>query len=212
MILGFDTSGPYCSVAVLSGETLLSKRHIEMVKGQAEQLMPLIEDCLSEAGVTFADLGRIGVGTGPGNFTGIRISVSAARGLALALKIPALGVTLFDALRLEATLPALATVPATKATFYAATLSESGMSGPVQTTLQDLAEPESQLTCIGHQSAEIAAQFGLPSQVVRLSPGEAIARVAARIDARDAPRPAPFYLRPADAAPPRDPAPLILDA
>ena len=54
-----------------------------MEKGQAERLMPMLAEMLAEAGVGFGDLARIGVGTGPGNFTGVRISVAAARGLAL---------------------------------------------------------------------------------------------------------------------------------
>ena len=55
--------------------------------------MPLLEDVLAEAGIGWRDLAAIGVGTGPGNFTGVRISVAAARGLALGLGIPAIGVT-----------------------------------------------------------------------------------------------------------------------
>ncbi|MEM6594098.1 MAG: tRNA (adenosine(37)-N6)-threonylcarbamoyltransferase complex dimerization subunit type 1 TsaB [Pseudomonadota bacterium] len=216
MILAFDTSGPYCSIAILSGDALLATRHVEMVKGQAERLMPLIEDTLAQAGADFADLTRIGVGTGPGNFTGIRISVSAARGLALARGIPALGVTLFEALRLEAPPRALASLPATKTSLYLAELTTQGISRPVQTTLEEMrppADPSADgLTCIGHRADEIAAKFGLAVKPVALTPGEAIARVAAKMDTKDAPRPAPFYLRPADAAPPRDPAPVILDA
>lgn len=162
MILGFDTSGPYCSVAVLSGDAVLTARHVEMEKGQAEHLMPLIQDCLSEAGADFGDLKRIGVGTGPGNFTGIRISVSAARGLALALGIPALGVTLFEALRYEASLPALASLPATKQTIYIAELTEDGTSAPVQCTLEEVSAPSfTEFACIGYRAEEIAAKFGL---------------------------------------------------
>ena len=82
-----------------------------MGRGQAERLMPLLEEVLAEGGARWGDLNRIGTGVGPGNFTGIRISVSAARGLALALDIPAVGVSTFDAIGLEATgayLPAVA--------------------------------------------------------------------------------------------------------
>ena len=69
-----------------------------METGQAEALLPLIEDTLRTANRRLDQLDGIGVGTGPGNFTGVRISVSAARGLALALNRPAFGVTTFEAL------------------------------------------------------------------------------------------------------------------
>ena len=59
-----------------------------MARGQAERLVPMLEEMLAEAGLGWRDLDALGVCTGPGNFTGIRISVSAARGLALALDVP----------------------------------------------------------------------------------------------------------------------------
>ena len=63
-----------------------------MTKGQAERLMPMLEEILAATGVGWRDLAAIGVGTGPGSFTGTRIAVAAARGLALGLAIPAVGV------------------------------------------------------------------------------------------------------------------------
>ena len=64
-----------------------------MAKGQAERLMPMLEELLAEAGIAWRIFAPLAVGTGPGNFTGVRISVAAARGLALGLGIPAIGVT-----------------------------------------------------------------------------------------------------------------------
>ena len=69
-----------------------------MKRGQAEQLMPLCQEVLEEANLIWQDISLIGVGIGPGNFTGIRIAVSAARGVALGLGIPAIGVTGFEQL------------------------------------------------------------------------------------------------------------------
>ena len=110
-VLGFDTSAAHCAAAVLDGERCLATRVEEMGRGQAERLMPLLEELLAEAGLNWRDLHRIGVGVGPGNFTGIRISVAAARGLALGLGIPAIGVSTFDAIQL-ADPEAAAAVPA----------------------------------------------------------------------------------------------------
>ena len=76
-----------------------------MAKGQAERLMVMLEEMLAEAEISWADLCVVGVGTGPGNFTGVRISVAAARGLALGLGIPAIGVTALEAAAFGASLP-----------------------------------------------------------------------------------------------------------
>jgi tRNA threonylcarbamoyl adenosine modification protein YeaZ len=73
-------------------------REEAMATGQAERLMPLLEEVLAEAGIGWRDLSTLAVGTGPGNFTGVRIAVAAARGLALALGMPAVGVTRLEAL------------------------------------------------------------------------------------------------------------------
>ena len=102
MILGFDTSGAHVGTAIFDGTDVPAAHYIDMRKGQAERLMPMIEETLADAKISLSDLTAIGVGIGPGNFTGIRISVSAARGLALALGIPAIGVSLLDALALKA--------------------------------------------------------------------------------------------------------------
>ena len=69
-----------------------------MDRGQAERLLTMLEEMLAEAGSGWAALDGIGVVTGPGNFTGVRLAVAAARGLALALRIPAVGVSVFEAL------------------------------------------------------------------------------------------------------------------
>ena len=79
--LGFDTSAAHCAAALVSGTRILAARHEEMTKGQAERLFPLLAELLAEAGVDWRDLSVVGVGTGPGNFTGIRIAVAAARGM-----------------------------------------------------------------------------------------------------------------------------------
>ena len=83
-LLAFDTSGPHCAAALLLGDAL-HLRVDDMARGQAEHLMPMLEEMLAEAHMRWRDLDAIGVGVGPGNFTGIRISVSAARGLALSM-------------------------------------------------------------------------------------------------------------------------------
>lgn len=211
LTLGFDTSGPYCGTAVYDGAQVLAAQHIDMHKGQAENLMPLLEETLEEAGKSYSDLTRIGVGTGPGNFTGIRISVAAARGLSLSLGIPAVGVTLFDALGVGVEQPFLASVQAPRDELYVRVHKDGWHDEVVQMALTDIGPPDAGIRlCIGHRSAEIAAHLGLAHAPAAFAPASAIARYAAAQAHLSGLRPAPVYLRPADAAPPRDPAPKIL--
>jgi len=95
-ILGFDTSAAHCAAALLKNDKNISTVFTEMQKGQVESLFQILETLLKNESTTWDNLNAIGVGVGPGNFTGIRISVSAARGLALSLKIPAIGISNFD--------------------------------------------------------------------------------------------------------------------
>lgn len=189
LILGFDTSGPYCAAALLRGDMLLGAQVADMKRGQAEALMPLLQDLLATHDAAWRDLTALGVGIGPGNFTGIRISVSAARGLALGLGIPAVGVSTFQALSRDHDEPHQAAVPAPRDQLY---LLDSGDATP---RLAPADEPS-------------ALPRHLPPATPRLVHNIALCA----LDGHQGPRhrPAPLYVKPADAAPPRDPAPLIL--
>lgn len=191
--LGFDTSAAHCAAALVLGDRLLALREEEMARGQAERLFPLLDELLAEAGKVWADLDVIGVGTGPGNFTGIRISVAAARGLALSLGIPAIGVGVTEAAAYGLPRPCRVAVPARNGeVFFQDFGTDPAQALPLQAAIHDLP----------------------PGPVVSpaLFPrAEAIARLALeQRELPDLPRPAPIYLRPADAAPARDRGPVIL--
>ena len=185
LVLGFDTSAAHCAAALLSGDRVLAVRAEEMGRGQAERLMPLLEEVLAEGGVRWRDLERIGVGIGPGNFTGIRISVAAARGLALSLKISAFGINIFEVIRAGAPSGTPA-VPAPRGMVH---VHRPG-SEPALVPLVDVVDP------------------ALPPTPGNLAQAIAIISQSAP---RGAPPPAPLYVRPADAAPARDAPPVILD-
>lgn len=93
-ILAFDTSMAACSAAILhDGAASPIQRFERMERGHAEALFPMIEAVMAEAGCGFGDLARLAVTVGPGSFTGVRAGVAAARGFALAAKLPVVAAT-----------------------------------------------------------------------------------------------------------------------
>ncbi len=210
-VLGFDTSGPYISAALFHDGDVPHAIHHDMARGQAEALMPALEDLLATAGLGWRGLDAIGVGIGPGNFTGIRISVSAARGLALGLGIPAIGVSLLDALALGGPRPMLACLTAPRGQAYVQRFTATETTDPQLIAADDTARFDMPgLTVIGSAAETLATLLSAPTAPAAYAPASAIARLAAQRLGKDHPRPTPLYIRPADAAPPRDPAPVIL--
>ncbi|MBU2983512.1 tRNA (adenosine(37)-N6)-threonylcarbamoyltransferase complex dimerization subunit type 1 TsaB [Lentibacter algarum] len=185
LTLGFDTSGPYCAAALLADGEILSSIHEPMNRGQSERLMGLIEEQLAAQGKGWQDITRIGVGVGPGNFTGIRIGVSAARGLAMSLGVQAVGVSTFEATLLGQPNTVTALVPAPREQAYVYANGNVTLTADWAASETALLQPE-------------------PAQLA-----ENIARIAATSDNTQAP--VPLYIRPADAAPASDPPPVILD-
>jgi tRNA threonylcarbamoyladenosine biosynthesis protein TsaB len=96
-ILALDAAGAACSVALWRDGVLAAHRRLPMTRGHAEALMPLVLEVLAAGRMEFAALGMIAVGVGPGSFTGIRIALAAARGIALAAGLPVVGVDSFSA-------------------------------------------------------------------------------------------------------------------
>lgn len=213
LILGFDTSAAYVGAALLDGIDVVAAKHAEMARGQAERLFPMLEEVLTEAGKNWSDLDAIGVGTGPGNFTGIRLSVAAARGLSLSLGIPAVGIPLLDAAALGTPGPVLSCLHAPRAQAYV--MSRDTRTAVPAQLIEIASMPDNwadpALTCVGSAANDVAAKLGATVAPPRFAPASAIARLAAT-RWKDAPaRPAPLYLKPADAAPARDGPPVMLD-
>ena len=196
-ILAFDTSAAQCAAALLWGDRVIVRLE-DMQKGQAERLVPLLEELLAEAGLSWGDLTAVAVGTGPGNFTGVRIAVAAARGLALGLGIPAIGVTRLEAVAHGLPRPISVIEDARRDEVYVQSFADA--PGPAR-----LADAENPGALHDLRTGSAAGPDALPPAMPMV---EAIARIA--VSRRDAPRPAPFYLRGADAAPPSDSPPTLL--
>lgn len=189
MILGFDTSGPHVAIALMfQGKVFTNVR--EMGRGQAEALLTNAEILLNEHAVNWTDLTALGVGVGPGNFTGIRISVSAARGLALGLGIPAIGVSGFaTTARLAQT--QRVTIPAPRDNVY---FHDNSTDAPPVLTLPQAI------------SGAVSSANFTPSQHIT-----ALVEIAEKQAHVSQPAPKPLYIKPADAAPPKDIPPELVD-
>ena len=96
-VLGIETGGRACSVAIFKDGMPVAHEHAATDHGHATMLLPMIERVRAEAGCDYAELGRIAVAVGPGSFTGIRVGLAAALGLSLASSVPAVGVSSFQA-------------------------------------------------------------------------------------------------------------------
>ncbi|MDM7459074.1 MAG: tRNA (adenosine(37)-N6)-threonylcarbamoyltransferase complex dimerization subunit type 1 TsaB [Paracoccus sp. (in: a-proteobacteria)] len=226
--IGFDTSAAHCAAALLRGERVLAARHEEMARGQSERLMPMLAQLLGEAGLDWSSIDVIGVGTGPGNFTGIRVAVAAARGLALALERPAIGVTATEAAAFGLARPCRVILEGRGGTVIwqdfhdprdGVARDETGAARHTTSggLPQDLPLHATDASDVQESRPRQAATGALPPGPAPaapvMPPAVAIARLAAQAACRGhegVPRPAPTYLRPADAAPARDPAPRIL--
>jgi N6-L-threonylcarbamoyladenine synthase len=95
IILALDTAGVDCAAALYDSgrNTMLGEASDMIGKGHAEHLMGIVDRVMDQAGLALSAVDRIAVTIGPGSFTGIRVGVAAARGFALSLGVPAVGIT-----------------------------------------------------------------------------------------------------------------------
>lgn len=207
IVLAIDTAGVDCSVAVYdaAGSAVLARAQETLGKGHAERLSAMIDEVMRAAGLAPADLRLIGVTVGPGSFTGIRVGVAAARGLALALGIPAVGVTTLEVLAETArhsgeTGAIVAAIDAKRGEVYIQPFDQSG---------QPAAEPQAMLVAdarafVGSAGVRIVGSGAGASADTLAEPDhfdiEAVARIAAR-QPKGTGKPAPLYLRGPDAKP-----------
>ena len=97
-LLGFDTATTACSVALWAGGGVAAHRCVAAAAGHAEMLVPLLREVAAEAGTGLASVDAFAVTIGPGSFTGIRIGLATARGLALAAGRPLIGLSTLEVL------------------------------------------------------------------------------------------------------------------
>lgn len=223
LILAIDTALDACAAAVVDtrGDKVIAQESQAMKRGHAEALMPLIARVMKQSGVGFAELGRIAATTGPGSFTGLRVGLSAARGIALAAEKPVVGVTTLTAYAAPVVSehgehPVIAAIDARHDHVYLQVVSGDGgalLSPRVAPIAEALAASRFGAPClVGNAAGIIAERWPKDAPPpVRVEPQPApdiawVAWLAAAVDPAVA-TPRPFYLRAPDAKPPADPLP-----
>ncbi|MGB6535171.1 MAG: tRNA (adenosine(37)-N6)-threonylcarbamoyltransferase complex dimerization subunit type 1 TsaB [Xanthobacteraceae bacterium] len=226
-VLAIDTALAACSAAVLDTASggIIGGESLPMLRGHAEALMPLIARIMERARLAFADLDRVAVTTGPGSFTGLRVGISAARGIGLAADKPVFGVTTLFAyaaphLAEDDTVRVIAAIEARRGQVYLQVFGPGGRGG-LNARLVPLSEA---VQAAGAAPAGSAPAGSAPCRLVgsaarsiveQLPPGTT---APLRVDPRDAPNidwvarmgavlpegqspPKPQYLRAPDAQP-----------
>jgi tRNA threonylcarbamoyladenosine biosynthesis protein TsaB len=223
LILAIDTALDACAAAVLDTDAgkLIAQESQAMKRGHAEALMPLIARVIKESGIGFAGLDRIAVTTGPGSFTGLRVGLSAARGIALAANKPVVGLTTLTAyaaplVSQNAEQPVISAIDARHDHVYFQAVGGDGSSlilprvAPIAEALG--ASRFGAPNLVGNAAGLLADRWPAdapPPFKVDAQPAPDIAWVAwlgAAVSPDTAPA-RPFYLRAPDAKPPKDPLP-----
>jgi tRNA threonylcarbamoyladenosine biosynthesis protein TsaB len=204
LVLGLDTCLATCSVAVRDGERVLAHAFEPMARGHQERLAPMAQQVMAAAGAAFADLDRIGVTVGPGSFTGLRVGVAFAKGLAVSLDRPAVGIGALEAMAADIEGLVFPAIDARRGQLYLQAF-EGGraLMAPDALTAGDAAARIAELsqgrpfTLVG-SGAPLLADLSRAAQVVAADGADA--RAVARLAAAREPSPLkPLYLRAPDA-------------
>jgi tRNA threonylcarbamoyladenosine biosynthesis protein TsaB len=216
-VLAIDTALAACSAAVLDTEYggIVASESLPMLRGHAEALMPLLQRVMQQAGFGFANIDRIAVTTGPGSFTGLRVGIAAARGIALAAEKPAVGLSTLSAyaaphIASDERFPVVAAIDARHNHVYLQVFAPGGSLftaprlAPLREAVKAAAETSSFITGSAAQlvAAGLTADDPVPVAVdASAAPDIAwVARMGAVVPEEQAPL-KPQYLRAPDAQP-----------
>jgi tRNA threonylcarbamoyladenosine biosynthesis protein TsaB len=206
LVLVIDTSGPECAAGIYDSakDAMVAHRSETIGKGHAEVLPGMVKAAVAEAHLSLGDVERIAVTVGPGSFTGIRVGVALARGLALSLKVPAVGVSTLQVVAEPHLATAggavLAAIDARRDALYAQPLASDGssLSEPAELAYEDvkaLAE-QHRAIIVGSGAAVLS---GASSPQIDAFPLDVIGRIGALLPATT--KAQPLYIRGADAKP-----------
>ncbi len=216
-VIAIDTALAACSAAVLDTVYggIVASESLPMVRGHAEALMPLIRRVMNDAELSFADIDRVAVTTGPGSFTGLRVGIAAARGIALAVDKPIVGLSTLSAyaapyMEADERFPVVAVIDARHAHVYLQIFAPGGriVMTPRLAPLSDAVRAAAEISACIVGSAADAVAAGLSDAdaapaLVDPRPAPDIAWVArlGEVAPESQSPPKPLYLRAPDAQP-----------
>ncbi|MGN1063084.1 MAG: tRNA (adenosine(37)-N6)-threonylcarbamoyltransferase complex dimerization subunit type 1 TsaB [Alphaproteobacteria bacterium] len=198
LILALDTSSATISVAVLNEENVLYYTQQTMERGHGEALIPLIDATLKRARAAISDITGIAVAVGPGSFTGVRVGLSTARGIGLALNIPVYGVTNFEAVAYGVLKPITVVLDTKRGDYFTQLFDANGhpSANPIIQSAEQL-KHELPFTAIGDGALKLQAEIGC-DVTEKISPtAVSVGKIALTRLAHPLP-PEPIYLRDAD--------------
>lgn len=211
-VLAIETATQLGSVALWESGQLVASAEHQIPNAHGDQLWRLLERCLAEAGWQRGQLDRIGVGLGPGSFTGLRVGIAFAQGIALGLSRPLVGVGSLQALALSLSehpeVPRAALVDARRGEVFAQLVSAAGeplaapLAAPYEGARQRLTELAGTEPLWVGEAASLIGALRAPGRA--LPHAAEVASLAAQLPAASAVE--PQYVRPADAVKPALPS------
>ena len=197
LLLSLDTASTTLSRSLFENEKVLAKFDETMLRGQAERLIPEIQNLFEQTGRKVAQLNAVVVGVGPGSFTGVRVALSTARGFALALNVPVYGVSSLDAYAYGAGEDVFVALDTKRGDFYVAGFNKDleEVFEPRVMTMDEIKILNPKL--IASDVADIFEQEGFNVRKNDFSLSEQIAKIALARGENNLPA-EPLYLREAD--------------
>ena len=197
LLLSIDTSDCFISVAIADEKKVWAFTQVQMDRGQAEQLFPLIDETFKKAGTDISKIEGIAVTTGPGSFTGIRIGLAAAKGLGMALNIPVMGVSCFEMWQYGLKEPVKVVLDTRRGDFYVQSFDEQGKGDSPQVLSSETLKTVLPFKAVGNAAESLRQEIGC--SVVDVQPVFAVSAAAVALSRLDHPQKAePLYLREAD--------------
>ncbi len=191
LVIGIDTSGTFVRLSILQGNSLVIQRD-ELKQSGVDRLFPLIHEMFQEKNLSWDMMKGIGVCIGPGNFNGIRVGVSAARGLSLSLGIPAIGINKFDAFALGNSEPLVVSVKSVKDNIFCR-IGSTGQPFVVDINNLRLSNVDN-YSVVGFEAERISKQFGINFLAQKYNSSHAVALISSKQRGKHHSPPKPYYV------------------